>query len=147
MTEQQSQTLARTIGISFGLIGISAVAHMLLQPHSEFWNINDTILGFATIRELRIGAAVSELFLAFALFRSNRHALGAAIYSSIVISYKISFLLADSRLPCSCLGLLRSWFHISDATESIVALLIAVSWFVASLCIALSHKRSSASFQ
>jgi hypothetical protein len=130
-----ARTLPAAVGITVGVIATASAVHLLAQTESPYWNQTDTVLAITSIKNLRIAAVFAEFYVAFQLLtkRSRSTFLLLGFYSASLIAYKTSFLLAGSKLPCSCLGILKAWFNFSESAESVFALALAIAWFSCAL--------------
>lgn len=117
------ETYFRICAALLALLSLAKMGEILRGEKALFhW---DPLLPFLTIRESGMLAALFEIMVAIILVTSRSVATKAwlmAMLSSLLLSYRASYVLFDIKLPCQCLGVLRHWLHLSPATNDIVAI-------------------------
>lgn len=134
--------------ISFGKFSLFFFAGIyVLLSLAKLWAISlpfsssldrlDFVFYFMTLKQLLLIGALIELALGLVCFLNKNVCISwmcIASFSTALLAYRTIILFYLGLSPCSCMGILRRWFHISMQTESILILtfllvVVPLSWF------------------
>ena len=88
-----------------------------------------------TIRQVTFGAALLECVIAIAIVRAKDEMwkfAWLAILAGVFLTYRISVYLLHPPMPCPCLGVLPSLFHLTQQQSDHMAKAILGYWLVGS---------------
>ena len=106
-------------------------------PFSSSLDRLDFVFYFMTLKQLLLIGALIELALGLVCFLNKNVRISwmcIASFSTALLAYRAIIFFYLGLSPCSCMGILRRWFHISMQTESILTLtfllvVVPLSWF------------------
>ena len=142
-----SQIRANSFLLDSKLYVISIASFYVFLALAKLWTITqpfvsdldrpDFVFSFLTLRQLLVIGVLGELALGLVCFLNKNVRISwmcIASFSTALLAYRTIILFYLGLSPCSCMGILRRWFHISMQTESILTLtfllvVVPLSWF------------------
>jgi hypothetical protein len=105
----------------------------------------DPVISFLKNRDLLLISALVELFIGILIFSEKRNSLGllaTAWFSTIIITYRIAHYFSGSKAPCSCLGNIWDYTHLTARHAEWIAWGISVVMLLGSYTLLIIEMRN-----